>query len=308
MNALEEKPVPIFNYEQTVNELGMKVIFKYTEIPCSQIKLNLEYQRCIDNTRLKKISDSIKKYGYWPQEVIIINNKYEVIDGQHRFVAAKQNGINIIPVSIVSFPCKENEAKFFTLKNNYNTSLKNIDYWHAAHIAKHPLANILYSLNYDDDSLLKDMIALKGTNTEHSKFSTAQCMLMISQIGLNLGDRWNKQTDERITQKAKETAYIAIKQNINLFCKWFYDCFSSKKRDNPIPYRDKSFRSIVTFYRLLKKQNFLITGLTGYRTIINKIQQYTFTNDFVKTDQIGQIMALVNHFNKNKRHKVIYTV
>ncbi|HWY35557.1 MAG TPA: ParB N-terminal domain-containing protein [Nitrosopumilaceae archaeon] len=68
-----------------------------------QVEKTLDYQRFsyltgnrpIDRYHLKKLKASIEKNNHLNLHPIIVNNKFEIIDGQHRLEAAKQLGVEI---------------------------------------------------------------------------------------------------------------------------------------------------------------------------------------------------------------------
>lgn len=277
----------------------MKIISNYKSIDPNKLFFDRQYQRVIQPQRVSKISESIKKYGYWP-ELIFITEDYRVIDGQHRAKAAINCNINFIPVCIVKFKSKESEARFFVDKNNWNTKLKPVEFWYAKYLSKHPVALMIYSLEEDLTSPLYNKISLKGKETDKSKFLLDNVLIMIATVCLDISDTWSVDRDDKYTSMCVEIGYEIIKNKLAVFLDWFTKIWGNDKRSNPVPFRRESLRAILMFYMLLKRQGF------NLKQSVIKMQSFLFTADFIKNSQSGKTMALVNHFNAGKRKKLNY--
>lgn len=301
MQALKNSEV-----ESLGNELGMSVLIPYKELPIDSLKFNSSYQRALETPRWKRISESIKHTGYWPQEVVILNELHEIIDGQHRVVAAKKNGIRAVPVSVVTFPSKQKEAEFFARKNNWNTSLKPVDFWYARYLSGHPFACLIYRLVEDKASKLCGMVAIKGHETNKSKFYLGDALVMVNGCALGILHTWNKENDKRSTERIISTTYEKIRDSVNDFLGFFYGCFGDDKRSNPIPYKSHCIRPEVIFYALLRDAGHL-NSEPKKQAAINKMKSYVFTADFSKMDHSSKVIALVSHFNhKRKTDRIVY--
>ena len=55
----------------------------------------LNLNRSLDRNHINKIKDSIVKNGYLMSNPIIVNKDMEILDGQHRFVALKDMGLEV---------------------------------------------------------------------------------------------------------------------------------------------------------------------------------------------------------------------
>jgi hypothetical protein len=286
--------------------MGMMVLNQYLEMDIDSMRFNNLYQRAIQRERWKRIFKSIESEGYWPQEVIILNELHEIIDGQHRVVAAKKLGIAVLPVSIVTFPNKQKEAEFFHKKNNWNTSLNPVDFWYARHLSGHPFACLLYRIVEDKSSLLYMKVAIKGHETNDSKFYLNDAISIINICALGVNHSWTKSNDEAITSLFIASSYEAVKASVDDFLLFFYGCFGAKKTSNPIPYKSHCIRPIALFYTLLRNGGLLKTE-SGRRSAINKMKEYVFTADFLKMTHSGRIFALCAHFNfKKKKGRIDY--
>jgi hypothetical protein len=79
-----------------------------------------KFNRKVDEKRCISISESIKKHGFiLPIQVVEINGVYWVIDGQHRFYAAKLIN-SIIKYTVLSY--KEEDIPY--LVSDFNSSMK----------------------------------------------------------------------------------------------------------------------------------------------------------------------------------------
>jgi hypothetical protein len=56
----------------------------------------LDFNREMSESHIKKIKESIDKYGYVMSNPIIVDKEYNVIDGQHRFIACKELDLPIV--------------------------------------------------------------------------------------------------------------------------------------------------------------------------------------------------------------------
>jgi hypothetical protein len=52
--------------------------------------------RIIKESHVQKLSNSMNTHGFLNSKPITVNSNYEIIDGQHRFMAAKRLGIDVI--------------------------------------------------------------------------------------------------------------------------------------------------------------------------------------------------------------------
>lgn len=70
-------------------------------IPIDELKV-IEIQRAPSKSHVKRLSESIRKIGFIiPLIVVRRNNENIIIDGQHRFLAAKELGIKQLPAIII---------------------------------------------------------------------------------------------------------------------------------------------------------------------------------------------------------------
>lgn len=281
------------------SKYGMTIICAYRQISPQYLIFDKEYQRKIEKSRIKKISDSIKKYGYWPQEVIIVTKDNRVIDGQHRAKGAIDNNIPLVPISIVSFKTKEKEAEFFADKNNWNSSLKPVCFWKARYVASELIAQTIYKLENDPDSLFYQKIALEGKQTNKSKFTITEVLSILNSM-MSIQAVWNKEIDNYMREKVKQFGYLKLRVLSNNFLKWFFEIWGSNKRKNPIPYKLDSIRAILQFYKVLEKNKI------PHNKSILKMQSYQLTADFVRATQTGKTFALVTHFNYGRKNRISY--
>jgi len=70
-------------------------------IPIDNLKV-IEIQRAPSKFHIKRLSESIRKIGFViPLVVVKRGNENIIIDGQHRFLAAKELGIKQLPAIII---------------------------------------------------------------------------------------------------------------------------------------------------------------------------------------------------------------
>lgn len=294
------------DFQKWEEELGMNILRAYLKMPVNVIKFNREYQRDIQPSRLAKISASMAKYGYWPGEIVYLNEKHEAIDGNHRTRAALENNIEKIPATIVTFPTKELEAKFFILKNNHNSTLSPVEDWWAKYLGGHPYATLLYRLEDDPLSLFYRFIAIKGRETRNSKLTVPKAVNMINASVLGTTHPWNRRIDNYLVRQAnewlKDGHYESARFLSNRFLEFYKMCFGDSPSTNPDAYRADAVRAICVFYKKLKEAGHMDTEQKIKRAA-NKMAGFDFTNEFRKTDLAGKIMWLVSFFNKGKKSK-----
>lgn len=103
---------------------------KFATIPVSEIKIDAGYQR-----RLReKVNRMVANWDYNLCDVVLVsyrNNKFYVIDGQHRVAAAKRVGAEFLPCQIVEGLSREEEATRFVALNSATSPLSQYDTWKA---------------------------------------------------------------------------------------------------------------------------------------------------------------------------------
>jgi len=285
--------------ENIGNELGMRTRIEHEWVPIETLKINTSYQRSIEPKRKANILASIKRHGFWPQEVIIVNLLYEIVDGQHRFAVAKELGLKKVPISVVTFPDKISEVKFFTMKNSFNTTLKPVDFWNARQFFDHSYATIVYKLNNDEKSLLLNRIAVKG-HQARDRFSVNLALLMINMAAMGKPQPWRREVDKRFIELIENIPYEEVREKVNKFCKFFYEAFGETRDHHVLQYRDASIKAIVTFYNfLLKKGEF--DSEEKINKVIERMQSYEFTASYIKLSHFQKIVDLITHLNRNRR-------
>lgn len=103
---------------------------KFATIPVSEIKIDAGYQR-----RLReKVNRMVANWDYNLCDVVLVsyrNDKFYVIDGQHRVAAAKRVGAEFLPCQIVEGLSREEEAARFVALNSATSPLSQYDTWKA---------------------------------------------------------------------------------------------------------------------------------------------------------------------------------
>ena len=100
----------------------MNIITKNLKL--SDIELNNYNPNVMNDNYYNALKNNIKNDGYLqPLLINNIDNKYIIIDGEHRFKALKQLGYEKIDCWIISIP--EAEAKKLTLKMGLSGSYDN---------------------------------------------------------------------------------------------------------------------------------------------------------------------------------------
>lgn len=267
----------------------------------TELRFNPIYQRVFEQPRYNEIKESINKNGYWDHSIIVVNRKLEVVDGQHRWQAAKNCGIRRVTVSVVDFESKEKEAEFFWTINNYkSTHLKTKDYWFARYMSSDVIANALYSLcDYNISSLYKK-IALKGHDT-FSKLNINSALSLINYSVSGTVHNWERSRDDYLASNINKIGIKEVVSRTNDIMNFIYGTFGIISKQNPKPYGTSNFRAILIFHKLLDQNDLLDDAAK------KKMQSFIFTSEFDRLPRVMKVQSLVNWFNsKRTKNKIEY--
>ncbi len=225
-----------------------------------------EYQRPIEPIRLNNIKKSIIENrttspafdGYFPQEVIVLNQDGEPVDGQHRLQAARDCGIEEVPCVKWHFDGIVDETKMFTHLNSFNTNLKAVYVWHSRKLWGCPIANMVYDLHENPDSPFHGIIRVKGNDsvrTDKKKFTIVSLIQLMNTICFNLRAphfKYSKLNTRMETNFANLNWENAITAGYD-FMRWF-KVFADQ---NPDWYGQRLIPAISIVYKSLKEQGFM---------------------------------------------------
>lgn len=282
--------------------------------PIQVLKIGRLYQRDLETPRMESIYKKILKRGFLPIHPLLITKDYWIIDGQHRVKAAEKAGLKEVPVW--KAPCNtfQEELELFVEENTHDTRLKPVILWYARNLGNHPLANLIHKLNTTKDSLLFDKIAERGYSIK-GKFTIAQILVFVGCALLNSCHHWEQKVDSNWCERIQKMTDEHIIERMNFFIKWFFLCFGEIKNENKkggsSPYADGSQRAIACLYVLLRRTGIFMKGKRGpslYKTSIEKMKTFDFTDIKWRLSHAYRVDMLVNHWN-SKRHdyKVKYT-
>lgn len=284
----------------------MKILSRYKEVLIQSLEVEDNYQRGIDQRKLKRLTESIRKNGYYPFCPIIITSRNKVIDGQHRMLAAENNNCDTIPACVVEPQNIVDEAQFFSEINMFDSRLKPVDFWHARYLHKHPLAMLVYELNNNKESKLYDRIAIKGHHSPRNKFSVAQVLNIMCIICLGRQTHWRLNDDETLTNLALQTDKIFVLSKMNHFATFFFDWAGESKPHAPLQYADFSMRAIALFYMklsLIKESKEVRPNF--WMEAVKKMQSFPFTQDWRKITHAARLNLLISHYNRKKTTNLI---
>jgi len=91
-----------------------------------ELKINPEYKALmpeLPEDEFESLKNSIQKHGYWEEYPIIVNDKYEILDGHTRYKACKELGIEPT-IKVKHFESKEDEMEFVIETNLSRRHLK----------------------------------------------------------------------------------------------------------------------------------------------------------------------------------------
>lgn len=261
-----------------------------------------KYNRPIAETAMKDILKSIRSYGYHPSQVIELNDRMQVIDGQHRVTAARIAGIKTLPVVVLKFRDLEDEAKFCHIRNMLQKKPTAKEQWLQKRYANDFAAMLMYHLVKDPASelyrsieLLKPSVKLNSAK----KISAAKVGHAFNLAVLNVNVANKTVNFNRLNEKIKETSYAEIRKELNTIFGLFYGAFGGKK-EAPVAYRDHIFRPFLSFVKLLKDKGVLYTNLKG---IINKMKTFPMTASLLELTQAEVTNRFKKHYNSGRKEE-----
>jgi len=286
------------------DKIGMSVLEK-GEILVKDIVLReeLKYQRAIQEKRLDKLRTSYEKHGYLQDKRIVLNPRNEPVEGQHRTIILRENGIKKVDYIRYSYDTPEDEWKHFCLLNNWNPTLGTKDDWHAKLGSGDPIARILYQLNTDETSALRGNIFLRGCEGKY-KFPIPQVLLLIN-YSLGVYRPWSRERERISYERLAHFDYNNIRQTIHHVLGWFNAAFGLPSESTVTPYKATTFRVLIRFYRLLEVQHKLRTDKSKEASI-KRMGKFDFTEpSFLKANEFTRLINLVGFYNR-KAHKKDY--
>jgi len=112
-----------------------KVSFESREIETGKLKIRPQYQRPLNENRVKKMAEAFDDELAGTIEVSFADGHYWVVDGQHRLAAMRAKGIRICRVLIHYGLTIEEEARLFGLLNSERMAVQPRDLYRAELLA-----------------------------------------------------------------------------------------------------------------------------------------------------------------------------
>jgi hypothetical protein len=294
-----EEPV----LEVKENNFGMTLIEASKALPVESLKFNRQYQRATEPARKERVKKSIITCGHFlPDQSITVNQDYEVVDGQHRLLAALELEMTHIPATIYHFADKQKEAAFFVHINGFVQALSPLDYWYGRFLARCPIANFMYFLESDQQSKLMGQIIVKGSDSKKSRIPpTLALEIIIKAIGSY--SNWSRRSDDILVKKMISTGTKTALFNVNNFVGWYQEIFG-KKKENPDAYRNDSFRAISFLYDRLFRE-----GVAHQRYTMQKLKSFPMNTAFITAPLNGKKYQLIDHINRGrKKNRIPYSL
>jgi hypothetical protein len=276
-----------------------------TMMNVNEVKIGREYQRNISDRRLKKLAESMEKFGFWQWEPIVVNQDGFVIEGQHRVLAAKAIGIKKIPVSVLNCQSLGEEAEWFGRISSYVTTLPPAENWNVLRLSGHPYAKALYLMEERPDSRLYHRIKVKGhTGQQRIALTQATCILNTSVLGKVMN--WTRDADKLYCQEISKFPDNEIIEKVNVFMGWFQDIWGEDKNQNPIPYAATSLRAIASFYlRLVQARFFQLSSEKEIHASKMKMKKFFFTPEWKALEHLSKVNMLISYWNKKRRKFIL---
>jgi len=271
------------------------------EVPIDSIDTTQTvYNRPIRPGNIRKLVASMKKDGFHQSQVIELNHKRQLIDGQHRVISARTAGIQKVPVIILRFISVNAEAEYCDQRNSLQASQNSKDKWLCKKWSGDPLADFMYKLNSDEDSALyrcvdlyKAGVRLKGSHKISASAAAHAINLAVNDTNLAYKEEMRNKINVGILRKD----YAAAKKEVDTLFNLFFDCFGS--RSNKVAYHDSVFRSFLSFVKQTKKAG---VYYSKYSNIMNKMKTFDTNAVLKQLEQDEIVRRMVNHYNSGKTH------
>jgi len=273
------------------------------EIPIANLHQSIFNIRGKEKSRVQRLIKNIKRDGWMCGTRIIINDSGGIVDGYNRACACTALGIPIIPYVMLHFPNEKTEAYYFERCNSHNSSLKKEELWQSRYNEGEPIAKFIYLLEESPKSRFVNRIAIKGKYSPKTKFLISHVLIFINNAILGKPDHWEQSKDEQLRLGLKKIGEKEVMAKCNLMLQWFNECFGINKADNSIPFARHSLESLLYFYNRLKTSGYFNGNYKSYISVINKMQKFFFTYNFVGASIEEKRRILIDHFNKGKKEE-----
>lgn len=282
-----------FNWEERVKKHFIQAI----ELLIAEINPNSRpYQRPLESAWIGKLIDDYKMNGYDRSKPITLNEKKEIVDGQHRYEAAKEYGMIKIPAIIYSFDTYTDEVMEYFRQNDWHHSHNTKMYWNARNESQEPIAQLLYRLESDEISYLHNDINLYPKEGPLKYKIPSILTLVAYSIGIN--HRWNRAYDDKFREKVMEFKYDDIRHTIHATLQFIYDCWGKDKHANRAVYMSRVFEALIKFHKLLDINHRLTEKYRA--SAVKRMKNFRFDAAFWQTSDNGKVALLASHYDKGR--------
>lgn len=275
---------------------GLSVVERSTRIPLGELNMGAKYQRSLDKKKVEKIVSSMKESGIWPKH-LLVNQKGDIIDGQHRAAALCDMGEANALCTVVRCKSEKAEAGFFTEINSWPTTLSPSAQWHARLLAEDPMAKAFFSLAKDHQSDLFHMVrGLQDVDgmveTRPEALSTNNALILVVTV-LQVHDVYKKSEHSKYLRKIQSMSYESLRRGVNRVFRFMSGCFG----ENPDAWTNKPMRSAMVLYRALENADALSTE-RKFALACKRMNDFEFIPEYKSFDQSALTDEMFFHYNK----------
>jgi len=279
-----------------------------------------DYQRPIGAGRKGNIYRSIRDCGFWHFFPMIVDEKFSIIDGLHRYGAALQDGVDLVMVCIIRFINVKKEIEYFTRFDSFDTGLASKDKMHALYLGGiHSTPQVVYHLAQSSTSTLYDRIAIQGKGN-HRRYTINIILRVINHAVFGTAQHYERGRkanllETRLTElidskKKRAVGMKSIESKVNRCINFIEDTFGCwTGKNKPVHLKMTPLDALLRFYIEADKidafsENRLEETIDKMRSF-DRTHFYQYTGFPNASQNIYQ--ALVMHYNTGRTaNKIIF--
>lgn len=288
-------------------------VMGWEQIPISELKYNipgepkkLEFQRVHKEREVKAIQNSIENNGYWEWETVLIDQNYNVVNGQGKVHAALLCGMETVPCCRVWFDTEKDKLMVYERMSSTQKPLNGQDKFTAREGLGDPYT-ILTKMLYDRPTCLwHNKVDFNGThNGSRFPLSSGEYVLntamgIISHTTEHIKGQLRRRAIEILSDEfLLERTFAYADRLITLL----HESFGPEIKENGIkrkPYESFSIRAFCHAFNILSKDGHLSTNAKWKHAVakLGKINQKKLAGS-----EISRLKYILEYFHKDYKNE-----